>query len=154
MTNEYGTSEPTSEQPAGTETGSTAGSEKTKADGRTWTEEFKVSGENLLAKVKQLIGEGNVRRIIIKNENRTLLEVPLNAGLAVTAAAAVFAPVLVAVGAIAALVTSVTVAVERGETRGEGKHAAEPEVPVTPVDPVNPEASDSNHGTSTIGYSI
>lgn len=78
------------------------------------TEQFTVSGEKLLAKVKELIAEGNVRRIILtKSDGSTLLEIPLNAGLAVTAVGAVFAPVLVAVGAVAALVTSVSVTVVR-----------------------------------------
>ncbi|WP_394254445.1 DUF4342 domain-containing protein [Pseudoclavibacter helvolus] len=81
-------------------------------------EEFKVSGENLLGKVKELIHEGNVRRVFIKNDDgTTLLEIPLSAGLAVTVVAAALAPVLVAVGAIAALVTQVTVGVDR---RGTG----------------------------------
>lgn len=118
-------------------------------EGRTRTEEFKVSGENLLGKVKELISEGNVRRIIIKNDDgRVLLELPLNAGLAVTAVAAVFAPVLVAVGAIAALVTSVTVAVVRGEKEPVAEPAApvaEPvDVPVAPVDVVSHEGE--HHG--------
>lgn len=101
------------EQPTAAPTG--APTDAPTDHGRRRTEEFKVSGENLLGKVRELINEGNVRRIYIKNdEGRTLLEVPLNAGLAVTAVAAVFAPVLVAVGAIAAMMTSVTVAVVRG----------------------------------------
>lgn len=81
-------------------------------------EEFKVSADNLVAKVRELIREGNVRRVFIKNEDgRTLLEFPLTAGVAVTALTAAVAPVLVAVGAVAALLTQVTVGVER---RGDG----------------------------------
>ena len=83
-------------------------------DGRTWYEEFKVSGDPLVSQVRELIREGNVRRVFIKNEaGETLLEIPLTAGLAVTAVATAVAPVLVAVGAIAALLTQVTVGVER-----------------------------------------
>ncbi|QDB79896.1 DUF4342 domain-containing protein [Georgenia sp. 311] len=83
-------------------------------DSRTWYEEFKVSGDNLVTKVRELVREGNVRRVFIKNEaGETLLEIPLTAGVAVTAVAAVAAPVLVAVGAVAALLTQVTVGVER-----------------------------------------
>src|SRR5690625_1300165 len=53
--------------------------------GSTWYEEFKVSGDNLVAKVRELIREGNVRRVFIKNETgETLLEIPLTAGVAVT----------------------------------------------------------------------
>lgn len=74
------------------------------------TEEFKVSGDELVDKVKQLIKEGNVRRIILKNkEGKTLIEVPLTIGVV----GIVLAPVLAAVGAIAALVTECSIVVER-----------------------------------------
>ncbi len=77
-------------------------------------DEFKVSGENLLTKVREVVREGNVKRIILKNEDGdTLLEVPMSAGVAVTALTAVFAPWLVAIGAVAALMTDVTLVVER-----------------------------------------
>jgi DNA-binding Lrp family transcriptional regulator len=73
-------------------------------------EEFKVSGEELLKKVKELIAEGNIRRITIKSkEGKTLVELPLTIGVV----GAVLAPVLAAVGAIAALVTECTITVER-----------------------------------------
>jgi len=75
-------------------------------------EEFKVNGEELLGKVKQIIKEGNVRRITIKNkEGKTVIELPLTIGVV----GAVLAPVLAAVGAIAALVTECTIVVEREE---------------------------------------
>lgn len=77
---------------------------------KTRTEEFKLNGEELLGKVKQLIKEGNVRRIVIKNkEGKVLIELPLTIGVV----GAVFAPVLAAVGAIAALVTECSILVER-----------------------------------------
>lgn len=77
---------------------------------KTKTEEFKINGEELLGKVKQLIKEGNVRRIVIKNkEGKSLIELPLTIGVV----GAVLAPVLAAVGAIAALVTECTILVER-----------------------------------------
>lgn len=73
-------------------------------------ESFKVSGDGLLAKVKQLIHEGNVRKITIKDaEGRTVVELPLTIGVV----GAVLAPVLAAVGAVAALVTDCTIEVER-----------------------------------------
>jgi Flp pilus assembly pilin Flp len=73
-------------------------------------EEFKVSGDELLAKVRELVREGNVRRLIIKDESgRTVIEVPLTIGVV---AAALAAP-LVAIGAIAALATRHTILVER-----------------------------------------
>lgn len=93
------------------------------AESSTWYEEFKVSGDNLVAKVRELIREGNVRRVFIKNEKgETLLEIPLTAGVAVTALAAAVSPVLVAVGAVAALLTQVTVGVER---RGSAQDSTE-----------------------------
>lgn len=73
-------------------------------------ETFQVKGEDLLAKVKQLIHEGNVRRIIIKDKaGKELITFPLTIGVVGT----VFAPVLAAVGAIAALVAECTITVER-----------------------------------------
>lgn len=76
----------------------------------THKEEFKVNGEELLKKVKQLIAEGNVRRLTIRDkEGETLVELPLTIGVI----GAVLAPMLAAVGAIAALVTECTIVVER-----------------------------------------
>ncbi|QQG49674.1 MAG: DUF4342 domain-containing protein [Candidatus Berkelbacteria bacterium] len=73
-------------------------------------EEFKVSGEDVLKKVKQLIKEGNVRSITIKDKDgKTLVQMPLTVGVI----GAVIAPVLAAIGAIAALVSECTVGVER-----------------------------------------
>jgi hypothetical protein len=74
------------------------------------TEEFKVDGEDLLKKVKALIAEGNVRKIIIKSkEGKTIVEMPLTVGVV----GAVLAAPLAAIGAIAALVTECTIVVER-----------------------------------------
>ena len=73
-------------------------------------EEFKVKGEELLAKVKQLVKEGNVRQITIKDKDgKTLVVLPLTVGVV----GAVLVPVLAAVGTIAALVTECTITVER-----------------------------------------
>lgn len=73
-------------------------------------ETFKVKGEEVVAKVKQLVHEGNVRRIIIKDkEGKELIAFPLTIGVVGT----VFAPVLAAVGAVAALVAECTITVER-----------------------------------------
>ena len=74
------------------------------------TEEFHINGEELLAKIKELIRNGNIRRIIIKNkESKTVMEIPLTIGVV----GVVLAPTLVAVGAIAALLTEATVVVEK-----------------------------------------
>jgi hypothetical protein len=79
-------------------------------DTKTRTEEFHVSGEDILRKVKEIIAQGNARRILIKtDENHTLVEIPIT----VAVVGAVFAPVLAAVGALAALVTKCKIVVER-----------------------------------------
>lgn len=79
-------------------------------------EEHKVSGDDLVAKVKELVHEGNVRRVIVKNEEgKTLLEIPLTIGVI----GAVLLPVWVALGAIAALVADFTIVVERVEEVAE-----------------------------------
>jgi Flp pilus assembly pilin Flp len=76
------------------------------------TEEFSISGDELLAKTKELIHQGNVRRLIIKNEQgRTLVEFPLTVGVI----GAALLPVFAAIGAIAALATRCTIVVERQE---------------------------------------
>ena len=93
---------------------------------KDWYEEFKVKGDELMAKVREIIEEGNARRLFIKRESgETIFEIPLTAGVAVTAASAVLAPVLVAVGAVAALATSVTIGVERLNEGEEGTPQSE-----------------------------
>jgi hypothetical protein len=79
---------------------------------KTFTEEIKTTGEQLLTKVKELVHEGTVRRIIVKNEEgKTLIEIPLTLGVV----GALLLPVAAALGAIAALVTDCTIVVERVE---------------------------------------
>ncbi len=74
------------------------------------TEDFKVSGEQLLKKVKELIEEGNVRRITITDKHgKELMTFPLTIGVV----GALLAPVLAAVGALAALIGECTISVER-----------------------------------------
>jgi len=74
------------------------------------TEQFRISGDELLAKVRELVHEGNVRRITIKNEDgHTLIELPLTFGVI----GAALLPVWAAVGAIAALATHCSIVVER-----------------------------------------
>src|SRR6266849_6937338 len=76
-----------------------------------YREEFQVIGNDLVATVKQLIHESNVRRIIIKHEGHNVLEIPLTVGLIGT----LLAPWLAAVGAISAVMTHCTVEVVRTE---------------------------------------
>jgi hypothetical protein len=80
---------------------------------KTWTEEIRTTGEELVTKVKELVHEGNVRRVIVKNEEgRTLVEIPLTLGVVGT----LLVPTLAGLGAIAALVTNCTILVERAES--------------------------------------
>jgi hypothetical protein len=76
------------------------------------TEEHKVSGEGLLGKVKELVHQGNIRRIIVKNEaGQTIMEIPLTIGVV----GAVLMPMFVAVGALGALAANYTLVVQREE---------------------------------------
>jgi hypothetical protein len=76
------------------------------------TEEYQVKGDDLVRKIKEIAHEGNIRRIIIKNdEGKTLLEIPLTLGVI----GAVLLPVWAAIGAIAALAANFTLVVEKVE---------------------------------------
>ena len=84
-------------------------------------ERYSTRGEHLLARVKELIREGNVRRIIIRNEEgAAIVEVPLTIGVV----GAALAPALAAIGAIAALVTDCSIEVERQPAVTAGSPAA------------------------------
>lgn len=75
-------------------------------------EEYKVHGEKIVAKIKELVHEGNVRHVVIKNDDgKTLIEFPVSVGVA----GALLIPVWAAVGALAALVTNCSIEVEREE---------------------------------------
>lgn len=78
---------------------------------KTTYEELQVVGEQLLAKVKELLHEGNVRRIIIKQEGQTIMEIPLTVGVV----SVIVAPMLAAIGAISALITQCSIEVIRVE---------------------------------------
>ncbi|NLG28475.1 MAG: DUF4342 domain-containing protein [Chloroflexi bacterium] len=80
-------------------------------ENKTHTEEIKVSGSQLIDKVKELLHQGNIRRISIKQDGNTIVELPLT----IAAVGAVLAPTLAAVGAVAALVTNCSIVVERVE---------------------------------------
>jgi len=86
------------------------------SDSQLHTEEFVVKGEEVVAKVKQLIKQGNVRKVIIKDKSgKVLADFPLTIGVVGLA----LAPFLVAVGAVAALVTEATIVVEKTESETE-----------------------------------
>lgn len=76
-------------------------------------EKLKVEGGQLVDKIKELINDSSARRVTIRKDDKTMLEVPLVVGVGGAAAAVIFAPVLAAVGAFAALVSDVDVIVER-----------------------------------------
>jgi hypothetical protein len=79
------------------------------------SEKFTVSGGQLVEKVKQLIHEGNIRRVRLLHEGKTIIEIPLTIGAPVAVAGILAAPVLAALGAFAALVTECTIEVEKVE---------------------------------------
>jgi hypothetical protein len=81
----------------------------------TANEKYTVSGSQLVDKVKQLIHEGNIRRVRVIHEGRTVLEIPLSIGAPAAALGIMLAPVLAALGAFAALVTECTIEVEKIE---------------------------------------
>jgi hypothetical protein len=78
-------------------------------------EKFTVDGDKVVEKVKQLIHEGNIRRVRIIHEGRTVLDIPLSVGAPAAAVTIMAAPVLAALGAFAALVTKCTIEVEKIE---------------------------------------
>ena len=85
---------------------------------RDFREELPVLGEQLLSKVRELIHEGNVRRIIIKQEGHTIMEIPLSVGVV----SVLVAPVLAAIGAIGALIAQCSIEVIRTERPTSGSN--------------------------------
>lgn len=79
------------------------------------SEKFTVSGSQLVEKVKQIIHEGNIRRVRLLHEGRVVLEIPLSIGAPAAAIGILAAPVLAAIAAFAALVTECTIEVEKIE---------------------------------------
>jgi len=91
-----------------------------KKNERTWTEQIEVTGGELVDRVKEVVKEGNVRRLIIRTpNNEALIEIPLTAGVAVGGAMVLFLPVLAALGAIAALLAKVKVDIVHTEDDDE-----------------------------------
>jgi hypothetical protein len=83
---------------------------------RTWVEEIEVTSNQLVDRVKELVAEGNVRHLIIRTpDERVIIEVPLTAGVAVGSVVTIFAPVLAALGALAALIARVKIEITRTE---------------------------------------
>lgn len=88
---------------------------KTKEE-RTWSEEFELAGSQLVDQVKEWIAEGNVRRIILRTpDNSLLLEIPLVAGAVVGGVVTILAPLLAVLGAVASVLADVKVEIVRVE---------------------------------------
>ena len=85
------------------------------------TEKFSVAGSQLVEKIKQLIREGNVRKVRLIHGDKTILEIPLSIGAPAAAITILAAPILAALGAFAALVTECTIEVEKMEKTTEEK---------------------------------
>ena len=85
--------------------------------GRTYSESFKAGTDAMMDKLKNLIHEGNVRRVVIEHEGRTIAEFPLTVGVV----GAVLAPVVAAIGALVALLKDCTIQVERVDTEAAEK---------------------------------
>ena len=89
----------------------------TEPNEKVTSEEFKISGDLLVAKIKELIHQGNIRRIIIKHEEgNTLIEIPMTVGVIGGVISAAFFPVLAAIGVIGAMVEHLTIVIERQES--------------------------------------
>ncbi|GAB0149058.1 MULTISPECIES: DUF4342 domain-containing protein [unclassified Marichromatium] len=94
---------------------------------RPTREEFTVAGGALVDKIKELVRQGNVRRLIVRRPSGQILtDVPLNAGLGVAAALTLIAPVLTALGAIAALLAQFRIEIERDPGQPRGPYPDDP----------------------------
>ncbi len=83
----------------------------------TWTEHIEVTGDELKKRVEELVEEGNVRRLIVRNEHGDILmEIPLTAGVAIGGVVTIFNPVLTALGALGAMLAHLKIEVVRTET--------------------------------------
>src|SRR5262245_15737942 len=103
-------------EPEGTKKEGTSDTMNDSTKERTWMEEIEVAGHQLVERVKELIAEGNVRRLILRTQDdKLILEIPLTAGAVVGGVVTLFAPLLAALGALAALVARVKVQIVRSE---------------------------------------
>jgi len=85
------------------------------------TEKFTVEGSQVVEKIKELIHQGNIRRVRLIHKGRRLIDIPLSVGVSAAAVTVLAAPLLAALGAIAGLVTECTIEVERVEDTPEDK---------------------------------
>ena len=81
------------------------------------TEKFTIKSEDVVRKVKEIIKQGNIRRVRLIHDGKTIFDIPLTIGAAVVTVGILWAPVLAAIGAFAALVTECTIEVEKVEEK-------------------------------------
>ena len=103
---------------------------------KTFWETIKAGGGEVIDGVKKVVREGNVRRVVVKQGDRSVAEFPLTIGVVGT----VFAPVLAAIGALTALLTECTILVERVEPAGTAPAEAAPQGPPPEEPPQAPQA--------------
>ena len=93
---------------------------------KTFTEQIEVTGNQLVDRFKELVQQGNIRRVIIRDQDsKVLLEIPLTVGAAIGGALAIFSPWLAALGAIGALVAKLNIEIVREEPEGIIEEAKE-----------------------------
>jgi len=117
-------------------------------------EELKVASNQVVDKVRELIEDANVKRVSIQREGKTLLEIPLTVGVGASAAALLLNPAIAAVGALAALVSDVTLVVERtdaADTEAEVAREAIANANHPEASPDLDDATDEGDADKTIG---
>jgi hypothetical protein len=107
---------------------------------KSWTESIKVAGEKVGEKIEALLREGNIRRVMVKQEGRTIAEFPLTIGVV----GAAIAPPVAAIAAIAAIVTECTVEIERIETKTAPKS-----IESAPVQPTSMQTDETVEATAS-----
>lgn len=117
---------------------------------RSWTEEIEVAANQVVEQVQNLVREGNVRRLIIKHEGNTVLEVPVTIAAIAGVAALYMAPLLAALGALAGLVARVQVVVEREGERPETVDINPSDTPSLSLDPTLTTVSENEAETGGV----
>jgi Domain of unknown function (DUF4342) len=98
---------------------------------RTWREKIEGTSEQILSQIKRLIDEGNVRRVVVKQQGRVVAEFPLTVGVVGT----VIAPVAAAIGALTAVLADCSIEVEKSKTDGPAASAPESTTPPEEIRP-------------------
>ena len=101
---------------------------------RTWRETIEGTTDQILAQIKRLIDEGNIRRVLVKQQGRVIAEFPLTVGVVGT----VIAPLAAALGALTAVLAECTIEVEKTTPPATAADATSSETPTTTVEDVRP----------------